>query len=104
MAEAYLNSKNRATTITSSTSSKKRKSEANASMKLKRPNVTQMAAVPIASTTCNSSQSSLLKSFHQLSTTSAAASNAASGSSIPIQTSENAISNQDMVNSSPDCK
>ena len=97
MAEAYLNSKNPATAISSSNSSKKRKSEATASMKLKRPNVTQMAAVPIASTTSNSSQSSLLKSFHQLSTTSAAASSVASSSSIPIQPSENAISNQDTL-------
>ena len=67
-------------------------------MKLKRPNVTQMAAVPMTYTASNSSQSSLLKSFHQLSTTSAAAaSSAASSSSIPMQPSENAISNQDII-------
>ena len=95
MAEAYLNSKNQATVICSSNSTKKRKSETNASTKLKRPNLSQIAAVPIASTS-NSSQSSLLKTFHSTSadafpSTSAAASNGCSTSSTHIQPSENAI-------------
>ena len=103
MAEAYLNSKNQATVICSSNSTKKRKSKTNASTKLKRPNLSQITAVPIASTS-NSSQSSLLKTFHSTSadafpstsadafpSTSAAASNGRSTSSTHIQPSENAI-------------
>ena len=87
MAEAYLNSKNQATVISSSKSTKKRKSKTNASTKVKRPNVSQIAAVRIASTS-KSSQTSLLKSFHS---TSAAASNASLSTSSHIQPPEKAI-------------
>ena len=95
MAEAYLNTKNQATVISSSNWSKKRKSETNASTKLKRPNLSQIAAVPIASTG-NSSQMSLLKLFPSTSaaafpSTSAPASNVHSTLSTHIQPSENAI-------------
>ena len=96
MAEVYLNSKNQATAITS-TSNKKRKNEATSSTKLKRPNTTQMPTVPVSTTACNSSQSSLLKAFQHSSTASAATSTATTSSLMDNLPSPDPISNQETI-------
>ena len=92
MAEAYLNSKHQVTATTSS-SNKKGKNEATSSTKLKRPNMTQMPAVPAS----NSSQSSLLKAFQQSCNTSPATSSATTSSSMDNPPSGNPISNQETI-------
>ena len=92
MAEAYLNSKHQVVTATTSSSNKKRKNETT-STKLKRPNMSQLLAVPAS----NSSQSSLLKAFQQSCTTSPATSTATTSSSMDNPPSGNPISNQETI-------
>ena len=96
MAEAYLNSKNQAIAITT-TSNKKRKNEATSSTRVKKPNTTQMSSVPVSTITCSTSQSSLLKAFQKTSTASASTSTAATSSSETNPPSANPISNQETI-------
>ena len=93
MAEAYINSKHQVVTATTSSSNKKRKNEATTSTKLKRPNISQMPAVPAS----NSSQPSLLKVFQHSCTTSPATSTATTSSSMDNPPSGNPISNQETI-------
>ena len=96
MAEAYLNSKNQAIAITT-TSNKKRKNEATSSTRVKKPNTTQMSSVPVSTITCSTSQPSLLKAFQKTSTASASTSTAATSSSEANPPSANPISNQETI-------
>ena len=96
MAEAYLNSKNQAIAITT-TSNKKRRNEATSSTRVKKPNTTQMSSVPVSTTTCSTSQPSLLKAFQKTSTASASTSSAATSSSEANPPSANPISNQETI-------
>ena len=96
MAEAYLNSKNQAIAITT-TSNKKRRNEATSSTRVKKPNTTQMSSVPVSTTTCSTSQPSLLQAFQKTSTASASTSSAATSSSEANPPSANPISNQETI-------
>ena len=102
MAEAYLNSKNQVSFVTTS-STKKRKNDSTtaSSTRLKRPNITPMLAVPMATTPSNTSQSSLLKALDHSSAAQSSythtTTNAAVNSPMANQTSGNLISNQDTI-------
>ena len=95
MAEAYLNNKIQVTSVTTSSLTK---NEATSSTRLKRPNVTQILAVPMSTTASNSSQSSILKAVEHSSTAQFSTSPTtytATSSSMSNQPSGNPISNQE---------
>ena len=102
MAEAYLNSKNQVTSVTTS-STKKRKNEpaTTSSTRLKRPNMSPMLAVPMGTTPSNASQSSLLKALDHSSAAQTSSThpttNATANSPMTNQTSGNLISKQDTI-------